>query len=380
LDFAVIDAINAALISPEKGKEMRIGLVGLEKSGKTTIFNALTGSHIETNVFASTKNEPNVAVVQVADPRVERLTGMYKPKKTAYATIECMDFGGFAAEEEKKEIFSPAELALVKNADALALVLRNFSHEMLDGILGAPDPLKDKDTILTELILSDLILAETRLERIEHFIKRGASTPDMDLEKKALLKVSEALNRNTTITSLNLSPEELKPLRGFRFLTEKPMLVILNSDEAGFGSNQDLVSGLEKDFRTVEFAGQFEMELSALDADEAREFMEEMKISASAKDRLSMLAYEVLGYITFFTVGADEVKAWTIRRGETAVDAAGAIHSDLARGFIRAECFSYDDLMSLGSEKALRDKGLFRLEGKNYLVHDGDIMSIRHSS
>lgn len=359
---------------------MRIGLIGLEKSGKTTIFNALTGSHVETNVFASTKNEPNVAVVQVTDPRVEKLTEMYKPKKTAYAVIECMDFGGFAADEEKKEIFSPAELALVKNSDALALVLRNFSHEMLDGILGGPDPLHDKDTIITELILSDLILAETRLERIEHSIKRGASTPDMDLEKKALLKVSEALNNNRPISSLGLSTDELKPLRGFRFLTEKPVLVILNSDEGGFGTHQDLVSSLEKDFRTVEFAGQFEMELSGLDAEEAREFMEEMKISASAKDRLSMVAYEVLGYITFFTVGADEVRAWTIRKGDTAVDAAGAIHSDLARGFIRAECFSYDDLMSLGSEKALKDKGLFRLEGKTYLVHDGDILNIRHSS
>jgi ribosome-binding ATPase len=359
---------------------MRIGLIGLEKSGKTTIFNALTGSRIDTNVFASTKNEPNVAVVQVTDPRVEKLVTMYQPKKTAYATIECMDFGGFASDDEKKEIFSPTELALVKNADALALVLRNFSHEMLSGLMGEPDPVKDKGTILTELILSDLILTETRLERIDHFTKRGANTPDMELEKKALLKISEALNSNRMISSLGLSPEELKPVRGFRFLTEKPMLIILNSDEESFGSSPGLVADLEKDFRTVEFAGRFEMDLSGLEEDEAREFMEDMKIPASAKDRLSMLAYEVLGYITFFTVGADEVKAWTIRRGDTAVDAAGTIHSDLARGFIRAECFSYDDLMSLGSEKALKDKGLFRLEGKNYLVHDGDIMSIRHNA
>ncbi|HNY64035.1 MAG TPA: DUF933 domain-containing protein [Deltaproteobacteria bacterium] len=359
---------------------MKIGLIGLEKSGKTTIFNALTGSHIETNAFASTKNEPNVAVVQVADPRVERLVSMYQPRKTTYASIECMDFGGFASGEDKKEIFSPGELALVKNADALALVLRNFSHEMLDGLLGEPDPVRDRDTILTELILSDLILAETRLERIDHFIKRGASTPDMELERKALLKISEALNRNETISSLGMTAEELKPVRGFRFLTEKPLLIILNSDEDRFGRSRELLGELEQGFRAIEFAGRFEMELSGLDADEAREFMEDMKIPASAKDRLSMLAYEVLGYITFFTVGADEVKAWTIRKGGTAVDAAGAIHSDLARGFIRAECFSYDDLVGLGSEKALRDKGLFRLEGKGYLVNDGDIMSIRFNA
>lgn len=359
---------------------MRIGLIGLEKSGKTTVFNALTGSNIDTNAYASGKNEPNVAVVQVADPRVDKLADMYKPKKVARATVECMDLGGVPADGEKKEIFSPAELALVKNADALALVLRNFSHDLLDGVLGPPDPVRDRNALLTELVLSDLILAETRLERIDHFIKRGASTPDMELERKALLKVSEALNANRPISSLGMLPEELKPLRGFRFLTEKPMLFVLNSDEGGFGTHQGLVSVLEGEFRVVEFAGQFEMELSRLNEDEAREFMEEMRIAASAKDRLSMLAYEVLGYITFFTVGADEVKAWTIRRGDTAVDAAGAIHSDLARGFIRAECFSYDDLVSLGSEKALRDKGLFRLEGKNYLVKDGDILSIRFNT
>lgn len=359
---------------------MRIGLIGLEKSGKTTIFNALTGSDIETNAFASSRPEPNIAVVQVTDPRVEKLNDMYRPKKTTYATIECMDFVGFASGEEKKQLFSPSELALVKNADALALVLRNFSHEMLDGIMGPPDPSADKETIMTELVLSDLILAESRLERIDHFIKRGAATPDMELEKKTLVKVYEGLEKNMMISSLGLSPEELKPLRGFRFLTEKPVMMILNSDENSFSKNGDLLNSLGKDFRAIEFAGKFEMELGNLDAEEAQAFMEDMGIEASAKDRLSMLAYDVLGYITFFTVGADEVRAWTIQRGDTSVDAAGTIHSDLARGFIRAECFSYQDLVALGSEKALRDKGLFRLEGKNYIVKDGDILSIRFNA
>lgn len=359
---------------------MRIGLIGLEKSGKTTIFNALTGSDIETNAFASSRPEPNIAVVQVTDPRVEKLTEMYKPKKITYATIECMDFVGFASGEDKKQIFSASELALVKNADALGLVLRNFSHEMLDGIMGPANPSADKETIITELVLSDLILAETRLERIDHFIKRGAATPDMELEKKVFAKITEGLEKNIMISSLGLSSDELKLLRGYRFLTEKPIMVILNSDESRFAGSSDLLTGLEKDFRTVEFAGKFEMELGKLEADEAAAFMEDMNIEASAKDRLSMLAYEALGYITFFTVGADEVRAWTIQRGDTAVDAAGAIHSDLARGFIRAECFSYKDLIELGSEKALRDKGLFRLEGKNYIVQDGDILSIRFNT
>ena len=358
---------------------MKIGIIGLEKSGKTTIFNALTASDVQTNAYASSRPEPNMAVVAVADPRVDRLKEMYQPRKTTYATIECVDFVGFSSGEDKKEIFTASELALVKTADALALVLRNFHDEIVDGILGPPDPLADLETIITELVLSDLILAENRLERIEHYVKRGASTPEMEIEKKALLKVRETLEKNALISSLDLSPDEVRQLRGFRFLTEKPLMVIVNSDEERFNHSRDLLAAIQCTMPAVEFAGRFEMELSRLSPDDAREFMEDMGIETSARDRLTMLAYRLLGYITFFTVGPDEVKAWTVMKGDTAVDAAGAIHSDLARGFIRAECFSYDDLIRHGSEKTLKDKGLFRLEGKSYLVQDGDIMSIRFS-
>ena len=358
---------------------MRIGLVGLEKSGKTTIFNALTGSRIDTGTFSQAKPEPNIAVVEVADPRVSELKKMYNPKKTTYATIECVDFVGFSSSEEKKQIFSSSELALVKNSDALALVLRNFNDNILNETLGRPDPLADVDTIMTELVISDLIIAETRMERIEHHVKRGAATPEMGLEKKALEKIIAGLNDNTLISSVELSPDEIKQVRGFQFLTLKPLMVILNSDEDCFGKNQVLIADMEKRFSTIEFAGRFEMELGGLSPEEAGEFMEDMNIPASARERLTMCAYTVLGYITFFTVGPDEVRAWTVRKGDTAVDAAGAIHSDLARGFIRAECFGYDNLIDLGSEKAVKDKGLFRLEGKNYLVQDGDVLNIRFS-
>lgn len=358
---------------------MKIGLIGLEKSGKTTIFNALTASDVQTNAYALSRPEPNRAMVAVADPRVDRLKAMYRPRKTTYATIECVDFVGFSSGEDKKEIFTASELTLVKTADALALVLRNFHDEVIDGILGPPDPLADLKTIITELVLSDLIMAENRLERIEHFIKRGASTPDMEIEKKALLKVCEALEKNDLIGSLDLSPDERGQLKGFRFLTEKPLMVVVNSDEDRFNQSEGLLAAIKDTMPAVEFAGRFEMELSGLSPEDAREFMEDMGIETSARDRLTMLAYRVLGYITFFTVGPDEVKAWTVMQGDTTVDAAGTIHSDLARGFIRAECFSFDDLIRLGSEKALKDKGLFRLEGKGYLVQDGDIMSIRFS-
>nr|HOO47613.1 DUF933 domain-containing protein [Deltaproteobacteria bacterium] len=333
---------------------MHIGLIGLEKSGKTTIFNALTGSTIDTAAFSQAKKEPNIAVVEVSDPRVARLSEMYQPKKITYATIECMDFVGLPSSEEKKQIFPPSELALIKNADALALVLRNFRDDLIEQTYGAPDSLADMNTLITELIISDLIIAENRMERVEHYIKRGASTPEMGLEKKALERIIEGLNENRLIRDLELSVEEIKHLRGFQFLTLKPLMVILNSDEDSFGCNEELIAGIEKNCKAIEFAGRFEMELGRLSEEEAREFMEDMHIQASARDRLSMLAYAVLGYITFFTVGPDEVRAWTIKDGDTAVAAAGAIHSDLARGFIRAECFHYDSLMELGSEKAIK--------------------------
>ncbi|MFY9397223.1 MAG: DUF933 domain-containing protein [Desulfomonilia bacterium] len=358
---------------------MKIGLVGLEKSGKTTVFNALTSSNAATGGFSSGRPEPNIAVAPVADPRVDALSEMYRPKKTTRATIECMDFVGFASGEDKKAIFSAAELGLVKTADALALVLRNFSDDLIDGLLGKPDPLRDFNDILTELVLSDLVTAETRLERIEHYTARGASTPEMEIERRALAKARDALEKNQLISSLDFSPEEIRQLRGFQFLTGKPLMAVLNSGEENFGGNTELLAVIREAVPVVEFAGRFEMELAGLSDADAAEFMADMNIEASARERLTMLAYEVLGYITFFSVGQDEVRAWTVKRGDTAVDAAGKIHSDLARGFIRAECFSYDDLMRLGSEKAVRDSGLLRLEGKSYLVKDGDIMTIRFS-
>lgn len=360
---------------------MRIGLIGLTKSGKTTIFNALTGMDITTDQYSASKDEPNLAVVQVTDPRIGTLVDMYRPKKTTYATLECMDFGGFRnVDGERKEIFSASELGLIKTADALALVVRNFHDQYIDSIMGEPDPLSDIDTIRAELTLSDLILAETRLERVNHQLHRGAKTPALETERDALTKIAAFLDSGDLRTPPPLTPDEEKSVRGMRFLTLKPVLVVLNSDEDTFGRNAELLARIWSDHKGIEFAGRFEMELDRLDPDEARAFMEDMGIAASARDRLTMAAYDLLGYISFFTVGPDEVRAWTIRRGDTAVDAAGVIHSDLARGFIRAECFTYEDLMAHGSEKALKDGGLVRLEGKTYVVRDGDILSIRFNT
>ena len=352
---------------------MKIGLIGLTNSGKTTIFNALTKSEAEVTEYASKKVEPNIAVVNVIDERVSSLSSIYKPKKTIYATIEFIDFVLPQKESERSDIFSGASMGMIKNTDALALVVRNFH----DNLTGEPDPLNDINQINDELLLSDLIITENRLERIELSYKRGQKTNELQLEEKTLRKISEQLNGNQPIRDIQLSDYEEKSMRGFQFLTKKPIMIILNSGETNFGRNKDLLKKIKEKYKAIEFTGNFEMELSQLDDDEAKMFMEDMGIEESARNRLTKFAYDIVGYISFFTVGSDEVRAWNIHKGETAVEAAGTIHTDLSRGFIRAECFSYDNLMEYGSEKAIREKGLFRLEGKDYIVQDGDILNIR---
>lgn len=353
---------------------MKIGLIGLPNSGKTTIFNALTRSKAEVTAYANTRGEPNLAAVDVIDERVTRLSEIYRPKKTTYATIEFIDFAGLSEGTGKGDAFSGEAMGWIKRVDALALVIRNYP----DGLMGAPSPLQDMEQLDLEMLLSDLAIAEKRLERIAWCYQRGQKTDALQAEEKALLKIAAHLNGSRPVRTLELNCEEEKAVRGFQFLTKKPQMVILNSHESSFGRNDDLLEEIKKKHGVIEFAGHFEMELSRLDDEtETRMFMEDMGISGSARDRLTRFAYSLLGRISFFTVGPDEVRAWTIRRGETAVEAAGAIHSDLARGFIRAECFSYQDLIECGSEKGIREKGRFRLEGKNYIVQDLDILSIR---
>ena len=351
---------------------MKIGLLGLPRAGKTTVFNALTKAKAPM-ARSKGKAEPNISVVKVLDERVDRLSEIYDPRKTVYATVEFVDFAGLGESAEREDTLSGAAMAVIKNMDALALVIRNFR----DDLLGDPNPIEDLRMINDELIFSDLIVAENRLERIENGYKRGQRTDALVREEKSLRRISERLNRNQPIRDLVLSVEEEKAVRGFQFLTKKPIMVILNSDETRFVKKSSLISEIEKVQRVIEFAGKFEMELGQLDEGEASLFMEDMGIPESAIRRVTNLAYEILGYISFFTVGADEVRAWNVRRGDTALDAAAVIHSDLARGFIRAECFSYEACLQYGSERSIREKGLFRLEGKDYRVQDGDILNIR---
>ncbi|MBT3276293.1 MAG: redox-regulated ATPase YchF [Spirochaetales bacterium] len=358
---------------------MNIGLVGLSKSGKTTIFNALTGETAEVSAYQSGRVEPNRAIVQVEDERVAVLSEMYQPKKTIYAQLELVDFAGMSGNADNGEIFTGEAVAAVKTTDALALVLRSFASEEVDSQHGPANPAEELETLNAEFLLSDQIVVEKRLAKVREDIKKGKKDADLPAEEKLLALVLEHLEAGKPIRELEINPDQRKALSGYQFLTSKPIFVILNSDEERYGSSSAVLEEIEKTCEAIEFAGKFEMELSGLDPEDAAVFMEDIGITGSARARLSTSAYAILGYISFFTVGEDEVRAWTIRSGATAVDAAGTIHSDLARGFIRAECFSYDDLHTLGTEKALKEKGLIRLEGKTYIAQDGDILNIRFS-
>ncbi len=355
---------------------MKIGIIGNKNSGKTTVFNALTGLNAEITSYATQKVEPNLGMVDVIDERITKLSEMYEPKKTIYANIEFVDFAGLSGNKEKGESLPPSLLALIKTMDALAIVVRNFESDL---ITDSVDPMGEIEAIEAEIVFSDLLAAEKRMEKVQLSKKRGIKDQALLIEEKALMKCLEALEDEKPLREIELSEDEEKAIRGFSFLSQKPLMAILNSSEDNFQQNDDILKEINDKVSVIEFAGNFEMELAGLSEDEAAEFMADLGITESARARLTKFSYDILGLISFFTVGKDEVRAWTINNGDNAVTAAGKIHSDLARGFIRAECFNYVDLMETGSEKNLRDKGLFRLEGKNYIVKDGDILNIRFS-
>ena len=354
---------------------MKIGLVGLPKSGKTTIFNALTKAHAEVSAYGGGKAEPNLASVAVEDERLTKLSEIVHPKKTIYVSLDLTDFAGFSEHEADSTAFSPELLQLIRYNDALAVVLRNF-HSDLDG---DPSPADNLSTIEAEFLLADLFIVENRLERIEKTKRTGQFSPLLESEQKLLARLEAFLDSGHPLRDMELAESEKKAVNGFKFLTLKPVMVVLNSAEDNFGHNEAGLAELNKRYPTIECAGTFEMELSQLDDDdEIGAFLADIGITESARRRLTKAAFDMLGYISFFTIGKDEVRAWNIAKGSTALDAAGTVHSDMARGFIRAECYSFDDFIACGGEeKAVKEAGKFRLEGRDHVVKDGDMLNIR---
>lgn len=344
---------------------MRLGIIGQVGVGKQTIFEALTGITIS----AGDRNDDHIGTIGVPDDRIDYLSRLYQPKKTTHAQVEYL-LPGFtmAVDSGPKETEPPGGWTRIRNCDALILVLRNFTLYGMDDL--TPD--LDFNATDQEMILSDLLVVEKRLDRLTQDQKRGKK-PNPE-EYELLLCCQTALEAETP---LRKEPElALAPLlRGFAFLTAKPLLVLLNN------ADQDLkMPGLPEQVARetcVSIRGQLERELAQMEKDEAELFFKEYQIENTAADRVIRHSYQILGLISFFTVGEDEVKAWTINKDTLAVDAAGAIHSDIKKGFIRAEVLAYTDLKAAGSFKEARKKGTVRLEGKTYPVQDGDIVHFR---
>jgi GTP-binding protein YchF len=366
---------------------LNLGMFGLQSSGKTTLFNAITGSHAHTSSYSS-GDQPNVAVVKVPDPRLEVLAEMFHPRKIVHADVEFTDVPGMSAaakERDSREPVSRQTLGFISGVDALLVVVRAFENASVpfpEGMEGV-DPLRDVDTIMLETAFSDLGIIERRLERLKSEIPKmkGAERESREREQEVLVRLGPALENGTAIREMELSEEDEKAIRNFGFLSAKPVLVVANLGDNNLDAGPEMEEKIrEKIGRqgtdVIAIPAQLEMEIGQLAEEDAAEFRESMGVGASRLGEVVEKSYALLGLISFLTAGEDEVRAWTIRRGTNAQRAAGAIHTDLERGFIRAEVVHYDDLIAAGSMADARKHGTLRMEGKTYLVKDGDIINV----
>jgi hypothetical protein len=365
---------------------LNLGIVGLPKSGKTTLFNAITGSHAATSGYGGGE-QPNVAVVKVPDERLDVLADMFHPRKVTPADVQFTDVAGMAAgkEADKKEPISRQVLGFISTVDALVLVVRAFENASVplpEGTEGV-DPMRDTESVMLELAFSDLGIIERRLERLKGEIQKTKG-PERELrehEQDVLTRLGPALEEGKHIRDLGLSEDDEKAIRNFGFLTAKPMLIVANLGEDSLDNAAAIEARLSKQWssastQVVAIPAQLEMEISQLSPEDAAEFRESLGMGPSRLGEVVGSSYTLLGLISFLTTGEDEVRAWTIRRGTVAQRAAGVIHTDLEKGFIRAEVVHYDDLIAAGNVVEAKKRGVVRSEGKTYVVKDGDIMNV----
>jgi len=361
---------------------LEVCIIGLPKSGKTTIFNVLTRGKADIKAYATSTLAPNIGVSKVPEPRLEVLDRIFHPKKVTPAEVKYVDIVGIAKDFGKGEGIGGQFLNYLSNADALLHVVRAFEDENVPHIDGTINPKRDIATMNLELVFSDLAIIERRLKRLEDSLK-GAKQSERDpiLKEQALLqRIKSELEKEAPIWQQSLSGDEIKSLANYQFLTAKPVLLIINVGEKQLTIDTSFEAEIRSSythtqFQVVALCGKLEMELTQLGDADGAEFRKALGLTEPAVDRIIRLSYRLLGLISFFTIVSDELKAWTITKGMSAVKAAGKIHSDIEKGFIRAEVANFDDLVKYGSLAEARKHGLLRLEGKNYIVQDGDIIT-----
>jgi ribosome-binding ATPase len=360
---------------------MKTGIIGLPQVGKTSLFRILTKANLSEHAYANPR-EAHVGVAKVPDDRLDRLAALYSPKKLTHASVEYVDVGAIGQEALKESSY----LGHLRNVDALAHVVRAFEDPAISHV-GAIDPLRDVRNVEFDLMVSDLGQIEKRLERVEKDLKKMRSA-DLEKEFELLKRAKAHLESEKPLRELEMTPEDKKRFRGFMFLSEKPILYVLNISESS-ELGKDLENAVSKfglsdvaarpNSGAAAICGKVEAELAAMSDADAAEFLSSYGLTESGLTRLIRTTYLLLGLISFFTAGEDECRAWTIPVNTRAVEAAGAIHSDLEKHFIRAETIRWDQLLEAGSEADARSRGTLRLEGKDYIVQDGDVMHIRHS-
>ena len=353
---------------------MKIALIGLLQSGKSTIVSSLTGKAIPP--AGSTKIEE--VIVPVQDERLDWLTDYYKPKKTVHATIDCLDLPGLSFTDEHSRSAAKRFINKIRTVDLVVIVVRAFQEPAIPHYLNNVDPGRDLAQLQTELLLSDLELVSTRIDKLEKQIHKPTKTqandkPELSLQKK----LQQAIESEKPISTAVETETERAMIKSLGFLTLKPMVVAVNTGEDQLDEKFDFADLLGESVPVIGLSAKLEHELAQLDPESRSEFMADLGIAESAAGRFVRSCYYALGLISFLTVGSDEVRAWPINQGTIALDAAGKVHSDIKRGFIKAETFTYDGLKELDSEKALKAAGKIRLEGKEYIVQDGDIIDFK---